>query len=149
MATKEVTYGQLMEMIRENKQPDRIKPKLLNTEYIWDGLNYYRDDGLIEDQYKLSYKSSLTRFSQKCLSGMIFTYEEPVLDEVEKEYLRSVLKPFLNKMDLKVIKFSLEAIEWIKVYGDSMSFMFPSFDKGKMYKGMKPDKFYTPEELGL
>lgn len=86
-------------------------------------------------------------------------FKEPeVLDEIEKEYLGNILKPFLKKFnDIEVMKKSsiFGAAEWIEIYlyededGDDDKIEFPAFKVGTMYKGMKADKKYTLEELGL
>ena len=81
--------------------------------------------------------------------------ESPILDDVEKRYLENVLKPFKNRVMFvkKVAQFGYESIRYrvhlpIKKYGN-MTCELPYFDKGTMYKGMKIDKDYSLEELGL
>lgn len=84
-------------------------------------------------------------------------YKEPILDGVEKEYLRNVIKPFRDRVRY-VIKFKKGERESITIqYLDSKKYMelplyfinFPSFKKGTMYKGMEIEKEYTLDELGL
>lgn len=79
-------------------------------------------------------------------------YKEPILDEVEKEYLKAVIKPFRNKVD------SIRKIEepkkresiCIYVNNDDDDVVYlPHFEKGKMYQNMEGGKSYTLEELGL
>ena len=144
---KEITYGQLMEMVRTNTQPEEIRTA--TATYKWDGLNYYRNDGEYDHIYT---KSPLTKYSQKYLSGMKFTYDVPVLDDVEKEYLGNIVKPF-REYDLSIRKYDESTIgkEWIVISGHNLDFKatFPMFPKGKMYKGMEVNKRYTLEELGL
>lgn len=82
-------------------------------------------------------------------------YDPQILDEAEREYLKTILKPFHEKVDY-VVKFwehfddgecySKEYL-FIKLYDGS--FAFPSFDPGKMYSGMELDKKYKLDELGL
>ena len=75
---------------------------------------------------------------------------EDILSDKEKEYLSAVIKPFRDK------------VKYIKKYADESSYeyiviafvnyerlMFPSFKKSTMYVGMKKNKNYTLEELGL
>ena len=79
---------------------------------------------------------------------------KPVLDDVEKEYLLHVIKPFRNRIKY-FFKFpcangDYEAIAAVmkgRDYYDSLS--FPKFKKGSMYKGMEPNKKYTLDDLGL
>ena len=147
MATKvkEVTYGQLMDMIRNNTQPDKIMADVGAT-YLWDGLNYYRDgDGV-------GYKSLLSKYSQKYLGGMKFKYEVPPLDAIEKEYINNIIKPFKKKLyGIKVVKHVAGESEWITIVGGGgdLNASFPMFKKGTMYEGMDLEKRYTLEELGL
>jgi hypothetical protein len=79
-----------------------------------------------------------------------FIVEKEILDDVEKEYLSAVIRPFKN--EVKSIKKSSGAIhgEFIHIYinGDC-PIEFPTFKKGTMYKGMELEKQYTLKELGL
>ena len=143
---KEITYGQLMEMVRTNTQPEEIRTA--TATYKWDGLNYYRNDGEYDHIYT---KSPLTKYSQKYLAGMVLSYEvPPVLDEKETEYLSNVIKPIRAHVTrIAKYKRASKDYEWIKIYGQGMEMMFPDFKKGTMYKGMEEDRQYTLEELGL
>lgn len=87
-------------------------------------------------------------------------YDPQILDYAEREYIKSVIKPFHEK------------IEFVGKYGDEFSddgtchkeflfitygdgdrdkgdLTFPDFDAGKMYSGMKLGKSYTLDELGI
>lgn len=75
-----------------------------------------------------------------------------ILDEVEKEYLRAVIKPFRKKIDyisknINILDHNKSEFIYIGLIGDSMT--FPNFKKNTMYKGMMSGKEYTLEELGL
>ena len=83
----------------------------------------------------------------------IIKIPEPILDEVEKEYLSAVIKPFRNKIEY-IDKYIDENGEYISLIYRELSdrtfaIGFPSFKKGTMYKGMEIGKRYTLEELGL
>lgn len=82
--------------------------------------------------------------------GQVVEKEEKkeILDEVEKEYLRAVIKPF-RKSITYIIKETAIDKEYIELGLDYDVIDLPYFKKGKMYKGMKEDKEYTLEELGL
>ena len=84
--------------------------------------------------------------------GDMFTYSfEAILDKKEKEYLEAVLKPFRNGVKY-ITKLTNRQNECIYIAIDSYyagNFVLPYFDKGAMYKGMKPNKKYTLKELGL
>ena len=77
-----------------------------------------------------------------------------VRDDVEKEYLSYVIKPFRNSVKY-FYKFTCangdyEAIvAKIEAYGYCDSLNFPKFKKGSMYTGMELIKEYSLEDLGL
>lgn len=81
-------------------------------------------------------------------------YKEQILDEAEKEYLSSVIKPFrkfvvyMEKIKYidgweKIIFFSLNLKSW-----ECMTNL-PPFQSGTRFKGMKLNRQYKLEELGL
>lgn len=74
---------------------------------------------------------------------------EEILDDKEKEYLSYVIRPFRNRVkNIKKISHCKKC--WIKIkLTTDEGIDFPFFKKDKMYKGMKIDKEYTLEELGL
>lgn len=81
----------------------------------------------------------------------------PVLDEVEKRYLKNVIRPFKDRVKSICVFRTLDFEEYkqvallIKIAEDDndRSLIFPYFTSGTMYKGMKLDKYYTLEELGI
>ena len=78
-------------------------------------------------------------------------YKDLILDDVEREYLSSVIKPFRKKISyIRKSKDLSEGKKYIKIElcnGDTM--YFPYLANDAMYKGMKLDRNYTLEELGL
>ena len=76
-------------------------------------------------------------------------YKEHILDDVEKEYLSAVIKPFRKKISYirKSKDFQKKYIKIVLCDGDTM--YFPYLANDAMYKGMKLDRNYTLEELGL
>lgn len=78
-------------------------------------------------------------------------YKEKILDDVEREYLSAVIKPFRKKIScIRKSKDSWVGKKYIKIVlcdGDCM--FFPNLSNNAMYKGMKLDRNYTLEELGL
>lgn len=79
-------------------------------------------------------------------------YQEPsILDDVEKEYLRAVIKPFRDKVTYVALLGYDERKIYIRIktQNDPAGICFPNFKKGTMYKGMKLGKKYTLEELDL
>lgn len=81
----------------------------------------------------------------------IYKYET-ILDDVEKEYLSSVIRPFRN--EVKYIckeRHDLGRKEFISFTykGDYDYTTLKQFKAGTMYKGMEANREYTLEELGL
>ena len=88
---------------------------------------------------------------ERVLKWLLEEAKEPVLDDVEKEYLSAVIKPF-RKMIAYIVKAQdfddgKQYIRIILQNGDGM--YFPYLDDDAMYKGMELDKKYSLEELGL
>lgn len=74
---------------------------------------------------------------------------KPILNEEEREYLLTVIRPFRNK----IVSISKEDCCnedcFINVELENDALIFPYFKKETMYKGMKLEKQYTLKELGL
>jgi len=79
---------------------------------------------------------------------LVFEYETPILDEIEKKYLTNVLRPFKNKINY-IYKSKTILGYYIMVDLDDFSMEFPYFKEDTMYLGMELDVAYSPEELGL
>ena len=100
------------------------------------------------------YKTLPNNYSGKLTieKGQVIEKEDKreILEEVEKEYLRTVIKPFRKKIDYiskNILEYNKFEFISIGLRGDSMT--FPKFKKNTMYKGMMSGKEYTLEELGL
>ena len=82
-------------------------------------------------------------------------FRKPILDDIERAYLKAVFKPFASR--IKLVKKQRcnemwEGMEYIKVLmkdpdGDTAE--FPVFKSGTMYKYMSPNEAYTLDELGI
>lgn len=89
----------------------------------------------------------------KLLNGRykLIKIPKPVLDDVEKEYLSTVIKPFRNRIKhfykYPCANGDCEAIAAITKECDYLD--FPRFKKGSMYKGMELSRKYSLEELGI
>ena len=99
--------------------------------------------------------SGRDEFCKKCLGESLEwlnqEYKDPILDDVEREYLSAVIKPF-RKMIAYIVKAQdfddgKQCIRIILQNVDGMR--FPYFDDDTMYKGMKENKKYSLEELDL
>lgn len=77
-----------------------------------------------------------------------FIQEREILDEVEKKYLKGVIRPFKNRIS-HISKKCYDGDCYISIDLDDELFDLPYFKKGTMYNGMEDDKRYTLKELGL
>lgn len=78
-------------------------------------------------------------------------YKPPVLDDVEKAYLSSVIHPFRKDVECieKLNPSYLNGKQYLRIELTDDYFTLPIFAKGTMYKGMEANECYTLEELGL
>lgn len=86
------------------------------------------------------------------LEWMAQPYKEPILDDVEKEYLQAIIKRFGREIKY-IAKFKSACSEnrhYIHIgFYEGDGFSFPYFKANSMYKGMELNKCYTLKELGL
>ena len=87
------------------------------------------------------------------MEWLLSEYKEHILDDVEKEYLSAVIKPFRKKVSYisKLEKCYPETDQFIKIALINGEYIcLPYFTrKSRMYIGMEQWKHYTLEELGL
>ena len=99
--------------------------------------------------------SGSDEFCKKCLGESLEwlnqEYKESILDDVEKEYLSAVIKPFRKKIScIRKSKDPRKRKNYIKIeFCDGDRMFFPNLANDAMYKGMKLDRNYTLQELGL
>lgn len=84
----------------------------------------------------------------------VYEYKPEILDEVEKRYLRGVIRPYktvkyINKSTYDGGKKASLIITVLDIDGDNWEIQLPLFETRNMYQNMKNDKEYTLEELGL
>lgn len=82
------------------------------------------------------------------LSWLEAEYKPQILNDVEKDYLSAVIKPFREEVET-IEKASFEEDEQLQISNGDIVMAFQYFEKGTMYKGMEAYKEYTLEELGL
>lgn len=77
--------------------------------------------------------------------------EAQILDDDEREYLSSVIKPFRKNINYISKQENFDStMEFIHIdLSDGDVADFPNFKAGTMYRGMEVDKYYTLQELGL
>ena len=92
---------------------------------------------------------------KEALEWLTEEYKEPILDEAEKEYLSSVIKPFRSRVTGialcgcpggRIIRIFVKRFDKRK-YIERVE--LPCFKTRTMYKGMEDYKSYSLEELGL
>lgn len=77
-------------------------------------------------------------------------FRNPILDDIERDYLKSVLKPFHNKVDYVAKNYSALNKCYISARTfDSGILMLPTFDATKMYLSMESGRHYKLDELGI
>ena len=93
--------------------------------------------------------------SDSILAWLDMEHKEPILDDAERAYLSAVIKPFRDRVKhiCKVNFLGVSSSEYqyifITLSDGSYNIDLPIFKGDTMYKGMKPAKDYTPQELGL
>lgn len=102
------------------------------------------------NEYYFYTKCMIAEVKRPCKYKTIYKREEPILDDKEKEYLSAVIKPY-KVSGIKKRQVDNEEHIYIYVIGKYYTdvIILPYFKKGTMYKGMKLNKEYTLEELGL
>lgn len=81
-------------------------------------------------------------------------YDPQIISITEREYLKTILKPFHNEIGyIEKVDYLADGgrheKEYLFIKFRDGSFTFPDFDKGKMYTGMELNKEYTLKELGI
>lgn len=72
---------------------------------------------------------------------------ENILDDIEKEYLKAVIKPFKDRVNYIEKKGNIN--EYISIDLITETISLPYFKEGTMYKEMELNKKYTLKELEL
>lgn len=84
-------------------------------------------------------------------------YNEPILTDSERDYLKAVIKPFKDRVNY-IVKHSFldEADKYLEINVSSIvkgaiteEIVFPYFIKGSKYVNMELNRKYTLKELGL
>ena len=121
---------------------------------VKDDKDIFKNSGYVRNILELD------NFKSRIL-GKIIKIEEPkystvyeskseILDEVEKRYLRNVIRPFRDRVKaISLVTYGSKRYCYINIELEDETIDLPDFEINTMYKGMKPDKEYTLEELGL
>lgn len=133
---------------------------MLNIEkYKDDILEKYESDITCCVRHVCSGEESCMDDCSECkkyaMQWLLSEYKESILDDAEKKYLSAVIKPYKNKVIgiLKINDFYESNFQYIrimvKIHVGIENINLPWFEGNTMYKGMKANKEYTLEELGL
>ena len=132
--------------------------------YIIDekGIELVRSDNMVDYTLKRLYdlvekgefvvsESELTNINGRISATFTFVKnKKEILDEVEKEYLSNVIRPFRDKVESISKQVNIVNTDnFIEIELPAESVCLPYFKKGSMYNGMKENKRYSLEELGL
>ena len=119
--------------------------------------NYWYFDGYGRISY-FNHLFSAIKWEDKEPTLISDIYNPPVLDDAERKYLKTVLKPFHEavKYIKKIASYDKERLftgydkEYVfAAFYDGGLFAFPNFDAGTMYTGMELNKEYKLDELGI
>lgn len=112
--------------------------------------------GLYQEIYKIIYEKyphdccdNCDKCYDDCIRWLAKEYKEPLLDDVEKEYLSGVIKPFRRNVKYICKRLSGNGYYIIILVNEFDVMNLPYFPNNTMYKGMKVDHRYTLKELGL
>lgn len=158
--------------MKEFTEDEKIIARNIDKNYKWmardnnGALYVYREKPEKEDATWLNMDS----FSQLTVLSHLFPaikwgdeeptlisdiYNPQILDDAEREYLKTILKPFHEAVNY-VAKYNDPACgedicrkEYLLIELRGGTFTFPDFDRGKMYSGMELDKKYQLDELGI
>lgn len=108
-------------------------------------LTYYTED--LKDAGGLK-EHDIIKVERPVKYETVFERKEEILDEVEKRYLASVIKPFRHNVEYIKKFVYLSGIKQIEINLGGTIVNLPKF-KNDMYKGMTPDRKYSLKELGL
>lgn len=142
-----------------------LKKSPLGTKVTFEnkGVLLKTDEGRWENRRQVAFIENLEEFKdidygkiikiEEPTYSTVYEYKPEILDEVEKRYLRGVIRPFRDKV--KTIRKTDNSMngkdnEYLTItLKEEPNMDFPNFKPNTMYKGMKLYKEYTLEELGL
>lgn len=122
----------------------KILIKLSDKRY--DNEVYWREESDLEKMKDIVGNFGKIVKIEEPMYTTVYEYKPEILNEVEKRYLRGVIRPFEVKYIEKGATRYAEFI-YIKLKKEHIS--LPDFEPNTMYKGMEINKKYTLEELGL
>lgn len=135
---------------------EMLEPVITNWDKVKEELNledFAKRSGICSVIHRVRKENNCDdRSCEECIELLKQPYQEPsILNDTEKEYLKTVIKPWRKRIiSIKVNIFD-EDSEYIsiKIKDDALSTSLPTFKEGAMYKGMIRGMEYTLEDLDL
>lgn len=129
---------------------------MLNGEKFKNELENLRDRSQIcfIAQAKLGLRCDMGycfKCEKRAIDWLLEDYKDPILDDIEREYLSAVIKPFRKRIkSIKKTDYPSNSA-FISIAMDKCEHIFlPVFELNSgMYQRMEINKEYTLEELGL
>ena len=121
---------------------------------VLDNMNICDIDTLLRGKCTKEYRLFCEGFNcegcrERFIKWLLSEYKEPVLDDVEKEYLSAVIKPFGHRVSY-IVKRMNGSGYYIAIILNKFDVMnLPYFTRNTMYKGMTVGRQYKLKELGL
>ena len=124
-------------------------------------FEYYIKSNKFEEGWRVFVETSYNKIGRalnQYNKWLLEEHEEPILDDVEKEYLSNIIKPFKDRVSTisKRASFNSTGVDYyieirVKRVGNGYDFVsLPTFKLStKMYKNMKIGHIYSLEELNL
>lgn len=128
----------------EKKLPINCDIQYMKKDYLYYGVKGCFEINKPLDSYEMKALLELIRKPY-----IKINVGEPILDEKEREYLSSIIKPFRNKVKC-IEKISNQTGEYIAIELYSFeNICLPYFDRNTMYKNMGTGIKYALKELDL
>ena len=157
--------------MKEFTDTEKIIAKSIDREYEWlardsdgnlyiyerkprkDECSWYSDD--YDCLFYFNHLFSAIKWEDEEPTRISDIYNPAILDDAEREYLKTVLKPFHDEVKY-IIKRGNNSNgddtyrnEYLQIALSNGLLTFPDFYAGKMYTGMELDKKYKLDELGI
>ena len=137
---------EMLEPIKVVTNWDKVKEELNLEDFV-------KHSGICSAIHRVRKENNCNgMYCEECKKWLGQPYKEPsILNDTEKEYLKTVIKPWRKRIiSIKVNIFD-EDSEYIsiKIKDDALSTSLPTFKEGAMYKGMIRGMEYTLEDLDL
>lgn len=149
---KKIDYLELCKLVRAGQAPKKIE--VLDDTFEWNGNEYKKCNCIAK-----LFMHETMYFRTLCEEDTDIFIIAEILDQVEKEYLSAVIKPFRSTVTHIAKKPSpfadgyayIQIRHHKKICGMPITenINLPEFPAGSMYKNMEIDHTYTLGELGL